>query len=87
MKVAELIEELEKLPQDSRVFQLWDSCPRSAVNVVYECREGSVILADYNEDIYNLLARPKGNKDDDELEKCKTPLNTNPFDPSDEFDF
>ena len=59
MKVRELIESLEKLPQDARVFHLWDGEPRTAINVVYEAKNGRVITADYKQACYSLSARPK----------------------------
>ncbi len=36
MTVAELIEELKKMPQEMPVYYYWDSAVRSEVNYVYE---------------------------------------------------
>lgn len=60
MTVKELIEELKKMPQDARVFHIWDGEPRTAINVVYEAKSGHVMTADFNEVVYSDCARPKG---------------------------
>lgn len=59
MTVKELIEELLKMPQDARVFHLWDGEPRSAINIVYESIGGKVITADFEMPCYLTAARPK----------------------------
>lgn len=59
MTVKELIKQLEKMPQDARVYHLWDGEPRTAINVVYEAKAGKVITADYNQVCYSDNARPK----------------------------
>jgi hypothetical protein len=60
MTVKELIEELEKMPQEARVFHLWDGEPRTAINIVYESKNGRVITSDYSMVCYSDEARPKG---------------------------
>lgn len=60
MTVKELIEALAVMPPNARVFHLWDGSPRTAINVVYEARNGAVITADWGESCYNTKARPKG---------------------------
>jgi len=67
MKVKELIEKLKELPQEARVFHLWDGEPRTAINVVYESLNGSVITSDYEQVCYSSTARPKTapSRDDD----------------------
>lgn len=59
MKVKELIQLLQKMPQEARVFHLWDGEPRTEINIVYESRVGHVITADYNEDCYSTQYMPK----------------------------
>lgn len=58
MRVKELIEELKKMPQNARVFHLYDGEPRAAVNVVYESKSGRVITADFGQVCYSTNARP-----------------------------
>ena len=59
MIVKDLIEKLKELPQDARVFQLWDGEPRTAIIVVYETKNGEVMTADYRQGCYSSSARPK----------------------------
>jgi hypothetical protein len=58
MTVKELVEALSKMPQDARVFHLWDGEPRTAINVVYETKNGKVMTADYEMVCYSTDARP-----------------------------
>lgn len=59
MTVQELIKALSKMPQDARVFHLWDGEPRTAINVVYETKNGKVMTADYEQVCYSDNAMPK----------------------------
>lgn len=59
MTVEELIIELRKMPQNARVFHLWDGRPRTAINVVYESKNGMVITSDYEMNCILTEARPK----------------------------
>lgn len=74
MTVGELIERLKKLPQEARVFHLWDGEPRTAINVVYESKNGAVITSDYDQVCYSSSARPKDapNSEDDRYWKTKS---------------
>lgn len=58
MKVSQLIKALEKLPQNATVFHLFDGEPRTAINVVYETKNGAVMTADYEQFCYSTSARP-----------------------------
>ena len=59
MTVKELIIELQKMPQDARVFHLWDGKPRTAINVVYETKNGKVMTSDFGMVCYSTDARPR----------------------------
>ena len=72
MKVKELIEKLKELPQDARVFHLWDGEPRTAINVVYETKNGAVMTADFSQVCYLSSARPKDAPNRDEEEYWET---------------
>ena len=58
MKVKELIELLKELPQESEVYHLWDGEPRTAIEVLWVSRTGSVITADFGEVCYDGDVRP-----------------------------
>jgi hypothetical protein len=58
MTVKELIKELKKLPQDARVFHLWDGEPRTAINIVYKSKNGRIITSDFDMVCYPGSARP-----------------------------
>lgn len=85
MTVKELIEALSKMPQDARVFHLWDGEPRTAINVVYETKNGKVMTADYRMVCYSTDARPKDAPTSEENRYWKT--NENPKGYSDEDDW
>lgn len=72
MTVKELIEKLKELPQNAKVFHLWDGEPRTAINVVYESKNGSVITSDYKELCYSTSARPKNAPTSEEDRYWKT---------------
>ena len=72
MTVSELIKELKKMPWDARVFHLWDGAPRTAINLVYESKEGKVVTADYNQYAW-YEGRPKDAPSKEEQEYWKTP--------------
>jgi len=63
MTVKELILELQKMPQEARVFHLYDGEPRTTINVVYESKDGRVITADFNMVCYSAHALPKESTD------------------------
>lgn len=75
MKVSELIKELQKMPQDARVFHLWDGEPRTAINIVYEDKIGNVITSDYGQVCYSTNPRPKHAPTSEENRYWETPKN------------
>jgi len=52
MKVSELIEKLQKMPQEADVCLVYDGRPRLDANVIYESIKGEVLLTDFNEPVY-----------------------------------
>ena len=58
MKVKDLIKELEKMPQDAEVMHLWDGEARTAIEVVYESKNGTVITSDFQQVCYSSSTRP-----------------------------
>lgn len=58
MKVAELIAELQKMPQDANVWHLWDGDPRTQIAHVWLSRAGAVVTADSGMMCYSTNARP-----------------------------
>jgi hypothetical protein len=77
MTVKELIAELNKMPQDMKVFHLWDGEPRTAINLVWEARGGFVMTSDFGESCYSDKARPKDAPTEEEdryWETIKNPL-------------
>jgi hypothetical protein len=59
MSVEQVIEKLKELPPQAEVFHLWDGEPRTAINIVYEAADGTVITADYDQPCYLPIKRPK----------------------------
>jgi hypothetical protein len=59
MTVEQLIKQLEKMPKNAKVFHLWNGEPRTEINLVYECKSGQVITADFDQYCYSKNARPK----------------------------
>ena len=59
MKVSDLINGLQKMPQDADVLCLWDGELRTEVNIIYESKGGDVVLADFNDVCYSTNSRPK----------------------------
>jgi hypothetical protein len=84
MTVKELIIELQKMPQEARVFHLWDGEPRTAINIVYETKNGRVMTSDYEMVCYSTDARPKDAPTSEEDRYWNTPENpkgyTNEYD-------
>ena len=58
MKVKTLIEKLKELPQDAKVYHLWDGEPRSKISVVYKARNGNIITSGLNQICYSTESRP-----------------------------
>ena len=87
MTVKELIIELHKMPQDARVFHLWDGEPRTAINVVYETKNGMVMTSDYEQVCYSTDARPKEAPTSEENRYWKTPKNPKGYTDEDDWDF
>lgn len=64
MKVKELINELKKMPQNAKVYHIWDGEPRTEINKVYFSKSGKVMTLDNNEDVYTDKHKPfNQNKD------------------------
>jgi len=59
MKVRELIEDLQKMPQESNISILYDGVAGQDVNIVYVANSGKVILADFGQACYDDEDRPK----------------------------
>lgn len=85
MTVKELIIELKKMPQNARVFHLWNGELRTAVNVVYEAKNGVVVTSDFEMVCYSTGTRPKWAPSSEEDRYWKTPENPKGCD--DECDF
>lgn len=49
MKVKELIERLEEMPQDLDVWYVWDGEPRSIPEVVFESEQEEVLIMSVRE--------------------------------------
>lgn len=58
MNVGELINILETMPKDAKVFHIWDGEPRTAIDIVYLSKSGSVMTIAYNSPVYSEKARP-----------------------------
>lgn len=87
MTVKHLIIELQKMPQDARVFHLWDGEPRTAINVVYETKNGRVMTSDYEMVCYSTDARPKDAPTSEENIYWETPKNPKGYTIEDDWDF
>lgn len=53
MKVKKLIEELQKLPENSSVHIIYDGEPRMKADLVFESVSGKIIITGYDQPIYN----------------------------------
>jgi len=87
MTVKELIKELQKMPQNARVFHLWDGEPRTAINVVYETKNGMVMTSDYEQVCYSTDARPKEAPTSEENRYWETTKNPKGYTGEDDWDF
>lgn len=87
MIVKDLIEKLKELPQDARVFHLWDGEPRTAINVVYETKNGEVMTADYGQVCYSSSARPKDAPNSEEYRYWETQKDPKGYSSEDEWDY
>jgi hypothetical protein len=59
VKVAELIEELKKMPQDAAVMHIWDGGARTEIEWVWLARNGKVMTIDSGMVVYDTDDRPK----------------------------
>jgi len=73
MTVRDMVKVLSKMPQDARMYHLVDGEPRTAINVVYEAKNGQVITSDYDEPCYSNDARPKSAQTKEQNPLWKTP--------------
>jgi len=73
MKVKDLIIELQKMPQEAKVFHLWDGEPRTEINIVYKSKDGNVVTADFSEDCYSTSSRPEDAPSYEEQRHWQTP--------------
>lgn len=87
MTVEELIIQLKKMPPKARVFHLWDGEPRTAINVVYETKNGCVMTADYEMVCYSTNARPKDAPTTEQDRYWKTKSDPNGYTPEDDWDY
>ena len=87
MTVKQLIEKLKELPQDARVFHLCDGEPRTAINVVYETKNGTVMTADYEQVCYSSSARPKDAPNSEESRYWETEKSPKGYNEDDDWDY
>ncbi len=87
MTVKDLIEKLKELPQDAKVFHLWDGEPRTSINVVYETKNGAVMTADYEQVCYSSSARPKDAPNREENRYWQTEKDPRGYTEEDEWDY
>lgn len=76
MTVAELIAQLQQLPQDAKVWHLWDGELRTEVNYVWLARDGSVGTADFDQVLYSKESRPA---DAPDIPYWRTPDDPRPY--------
>lgn len=72
MIVKDLIKILSGMPQDKRVYHLWDGEPRTEINVIYESKDGKIITSGYGEVCYSTRARPKRAPNEEQVKYWKT---------------
>lgn len=58
MTAAQLIAELQKMPQDAEVWHLWDGCLRSPIDAVWLSRGGVIGTGAFGEYCSNDRDRP-----------------------------
>ena len=87
MTVKDLIEKLKELPQDAKVFHLWDGKPRTSINVVYETKSGAVMTAGYEQVCYSSSARPKDAPNSEEVRYWQTEKAPRGYTEEDEWDY
>ena len=79
MKVKELIEKLNWLPQDVDVCHLWDGEPRTEINLVWLSKGGYVVTSDYDQACYSNDARPLNAPTEEEDYHWYCEKNPNPY--------
>jgi hypothetical protein len=57
MTAAELMQLLETMPPDARVWHVWDGEARTEVEHVWLARDGTVVTADNNQVLYSTESR------------------------------
>ncbi len=80
MTVAQLIEQLLKLPQGAEVRGIYDGSAHLNANLVYLARGGFVVIADFDEVVYDTEDRPHLAPTETEEEFWHTPPNPVPGD-------
>ena len=81
MKVSNLIEKLSSLPPEADVGYVWDGEVRSYVSHVWLARDGSVVLADYGDVLYDGDKRPADAPTESENRYWETPEEPIPNEP------
>ncbi|WP_417832787.1 hypothetical protein [Terasakiella sp.] len=87
MTASELIEKLKQLPQDARVFHLWDGEPRTEINEIWLSKRGHIVTSDFSQVCYSTAARPVDAPDEKTAPYWRTPQNPNyKMDDEDDYD-
>jgi len=73
MKVKQLIEKLQEMPEDAKVLHLWDGAPRTGIEHVWLSKGGDVITADNDMVCYSTESRPINAPTSSESEYWHTP--------------
>lgn len=59
MKVKDLIKQLQAMPPNCHVRIVYDGEPRLDCEVVYQSRQGFIVLTDKEQVVYSTYSRPK----------------------------
>ena len=79
MKVRNLINSLQGLPQDADVWIIYDGEARIEADVVFVARSGNVMLTDTNQPVYSSESRPVSAPTEEQNLYWKTlPLDSQP---------
>lgn len=64
MNVKELIEQLQKLPSEAKVYMIWDGEPRNPVEIAYLSKSGHAMVVGSTEIVYQDKFTPIGTTED-----------------------